>query len=848
MADKKQPKNLFRSLNLGEPLIRAITKSGFRKPTPIQKRAIPVLNSGVDVVGMAKTGSGKTAAFVLPMVQRLKQHSLVYGARGLIISPTRELALQIGVVARKFVQFTEPQLRVSILVGGESLEDQFNALSANPDIIVATPGRLLHHRAEAKLSLKSVQLAVFDEADQLMEGGWAEQMAEISHALPEHSQIAVFSATMPEQLASFARSRLRAPEVIRLNADTKVPDTIGFHHVWIPREARASAALVLCRDVIPRKWRTIVFAATRHHCDYFLGMLTRAGLQAVSIYGTMDPRARRTAMNEFSDGKCQILVASDVAARGVDLPKLDCVLNLSFPPSPKIFVHRAGRTGRAGRSGAVWSLVAPDDLPYLLDTLLFLGRPLKLAADVPDDTLKGVCREMERLGFDQSKGKGPQGAALLNGDYARPLEGVVGVMPRQTLDRELAAERHSIQLDPELQQNLRSMKNSNMAVNASRPAASSASAERAKIMVANGTDSEDPKNWRPDVGTHPVFKLMGVGKQQVLGSVDSTVDARERERALSFLGTYRPDITVLEAGAKPEEARAVAMGRVRAAVSSKRQADEAAARAVAAMSERQRQDEDAQTVMGGNAHLALTAGDRAVKELSLSSRFSDPSFSLGGGPDAQAIREREAYAVRDGTTSAIRQAGRLEEAVLSMLPDDEAGLSILKRRGLTTKWDPVKGRYIRFDPKQRAAEERSKRARSSMRLNEAGQWIEIKGDKKTGDAYRRWKKKTHRELPGLGEHETMTTSEAQSLLRGQGFGNYRGLKDRMKGKTKGPRRAEPSKKDLSIDSSFVSAAHVGKERWRKQLLREHVEKVHAKKGLKSGKGKPRGKGGRGKKK
>jgi ATP-dependent RNA helicase DDX54/DBP10 len=372
-----------------------------------------------DVVGMARTGSGKTAAFVIPMIERLRAHSARVGSRALILSPSRELALQTLKVIKDFGKGTD--LKCILLVGGDSLEEQFGSMATNPDIIVATPGRFLHLKVEMSLDLSSIQYVVFDEADRLFEMGFAAQLTEILHALPNSRQTLLFSATLPTSLVEFARAGLQDPSLVRLDAETKVSPDLQSAFFSVKGAEKEGALLHILHDVIkmplglpegvqedeedgaskkrkrgadgsgrkekPTQHSTIIFVATKHHVEFLATLLRHAGFAVSYIYGALDQLARKIQVEDFRRGRSNILVVTDVAARGIDIPVLANVINYDFPPQPKIFVHRVGRTARAGRRGWSYSLVRESDTPYLLDLQLFLGRTLIVGREKPDASM-----------------------------------------------------------------------------------------------------------------------------------------------------------------------------------------------------------------------------------------------------------------------------------------------------------------------------------------------------------------------------------------------------------------------------------------------------------------------------
>ncbi|NXS25172.1 DDX54 helicase, partial [Mystacornis crossleyi] len=373
---KKKKSGGFQSMGLSYPVFKGIMKKGYKVPTPIQRKTIPAILRGRDVVAMARTGSGKTACFLIPMFERLKAPSQA-GARALILSPTRELALQTLKFTKELGKFTG--LKTALILGGDKMEDQFAALHENPDIIIATPGRLVHVAVEMKLKLHTVEYVVFDEADRLFEMGFAEQLQEIIARLPDCHQTVLFSATLPKLLVEFARAGLTEPMLIRLDVESKLSEQLKLAFFHVRGDDKPAVLLHLLRSVVKPQDQTVVFVATKHHTEYLKELLTAQGIRCTHIYSSLDQTARKINIAKFSQGKCPVLLVTDVAARGLDIPMLDNVINFSFPAKAKLFLHRVGRVARAGRSGTAYSLVAPDEMPYVFDLHLFLGCPLVLA-------------------------------------------------------------------------------------------------------------------------------------------------------------------------------------------------------------------------------------------------------------------------------------------------------------------------------------------------------------------------------------------------------------------------------------------------------------------------------------
>ncbi|EKF33546.1 ATP-dependent RNA helicase, putative [Trypanosoma cruzi marinkellei] len=381
---KKKRGGGFQSFGLDKPVLDGVLRLGYNVPTPIQRKAIPSMIQGNDVVAMARTGSGKTAAFLIPMLNLLKSHSKTVGIRGLVLAPTRELSLQIlrfGIQLNKFLD-----LRFAALVGGNSLEQQFELLGSNPDIVVATPGRLLHIMEEASLKLSMVKCLVLDEADRLFELGLQPQIVAVMQKVPDACQRALFSATMPSVLAEFTSAGLHNPVVIRLDAEMKLSDKLKQSAFLVRNDEKVAALIVLLKKVIGvaagdtgdgTTQQALIFVESKFHVDYLQMIMEAYHISCSAVHGHMDQEARRNAVQAFSRRETHVMIVTDVAARGLDLPLLDNVVNFSFPSTPKLFVHRVGRVARAGRSGAAYSFLTFEDFPYYVDLMAFIDRPLQ---------------------------------------------------------------------------------------------------------------------------------------------------------------------------------------------------------------------------------------------------------------------------------------------------------------------------------------------------------------------------------------------------------------------------------------------------------------------------------------
>uniref|UniRef100_A0A8C7WC44 ATP-dependent RNA helicase DDX54 n=1 Tax=Oncorhynchus mykiss TaxID=8022 RepID=A0A8C7WC44_ONCMY len=385
---KKKKSGGFQSMGLSYPVFKGVMKKGYKVPTPIQRKTIPVILDGKDMVAMARTGSGKTAAFLVPMFEKLKVPQAQTGARALILTPTRELALQTMKFTKELGKFTG--LKTALILGGDRMDDQFAALHENPDIIIGTPGRLMHVVMEMNLKLQSVEYVVFDEADRLFEMGFADQLQEIIRRLPDNRQTLLFSATLPKLLVEFARAGLTEPVLIRLDVDSKLSELLKLSFFHLRMDDKPALLLHLLRNVAKPQEQTVVFVATKHHVEYLKELLSSEGVECAYIYSALDQTARKINIGKFVHRKAMVLIVTDVAARGIDIPLLDNVINYNFPSKAKLFLHRVGRVARAGRSGAAYSLVCTDEIPFVYDLHLFLGRPLQLATPDHQQESDGV--------------------------------------------------------------------------------------------------------------------------------------------------------------------------------------------------------------------------------------------------------------------------------------------------------------------------------------------------------------------------------------------------------------------------------------------------------------------------
>ncbi|NRR29802.1 DEAD/DEAH box helicase [Oxalobacteraceae bacterium] len=349
----------FSSLGLAAPLCNAVTANGYTTPTAIQSAAIPAILRGEDVLGAAQTGSGKTAAFALPLLQSLLDNRS--GARqlhGLVLVPTRELAAQVGETIRRLALHLPMQVKVSIVFGGVSINPQMMALRGGTDIVVATPGRLLDLLDHNALKISRTAMLVLDEADRLLDLGFSEELGRILALLPTQRQNLFFSATFPPSVQALADSMLHQPTRVEVLGEPLSKPDIAQRAILVdvPRRTQLLKHLIL-----QEKWgRVLVFVATKYAADHVADKLRRNGIDAGSIHGELSQGARGEVLSDFKANRMQVLVATDVAARGIDIARLPVVVNYDLPRSADDYTHRIGRTGRAGESGVAVSFVSAD--------------------------------------------------------------------------------------------------------------------------------------------------------------------------------------------------------------------------------------------------------------------------------------------------------------------------------------------------------------------------------------------------------------------------------------------------------------------------------------------------------
>ncbi|KAK3944912.1 ATP-dependent RNA helicase dbp-10 [Diplogelasinospora grovesii] len=809
----------FQAMGLSANLLRAITKKGFQVPTPIQRKAIPLVLDRRDVVGMARTGSGKTAAFVIPMIEKLKAHSARFGARAVIMSPSRELALQTLKVVKEFGRGTD--LKTVLLVGGDSLEEQFGLMAANPDIIIATPGRFLHLKVEMNLDLSSIRYVVFDEADRLFEMGFAAQLTEILHALPPSRQTLLFSATLPSSLVEFARAGLQDPSLVRLDAETKVSPDLESAFFSVKGAEKEAALLHILHDVIkmplglpegvkerqeddwfegrpdrkrkrsdnpgrkekPTEHSTIIFAATKHHVEYLATLLRHAGFAVSYAYGSLDQTARKIQVDDFRRGRSNILVVTDVAARGIDIPVLANVINYDFPPQPKVFVHRVGRTARAGQRGWAYALVRESDVPYLLDLQLFLGRKLVTGQDGVKGGPASFAQDVVLGGLKRS-------------EVEPSIEWVNKVLDDSediSALRKVAAKAEKLYLR-------------------TRNSASSSSAKRAREIVASRAWSQ----------VHPLFG-------------EAAADVEEaRDKLLNKISGFKPEETIFEIGPKGKSGKSQAaevMRNFRTKMGPRRNKhvdDDEDTEMVDAdgaefenldgpqedgqeeeeeEEEEEWEDDDSDEELEVTVSTSASASTSAKKGAVKPESFQDPEIFMSYTPRTTNAAEERAYGVHTGGGSNPNFAEAARDAAMDLHNDEGA-----KAFGLPTRakmrWDKKQSKYVATHNDM----DGSRGEGTKMIRGESG--VKIAASFKSGrfDKWRRNQKLGR--MPHVGE------TEKRDMVRhfggggpgGGGGGGNRHFKHKQE---KAPKDADKYRDDYHVRKKRVAEAkekRIGKYR------------------------------------
>jgi len=378
---------LFSDLGLTKPLLRAVAEQGYDTATPIQAKTIPHTLEGRDVLGSAQTGTGKTAAFALPVLQRLMAEGKPAGGRAircLVLSPTRELASQIGESFDTYGKHLP--LRTAVIFGGVGQNPQVQALRRGVDICVATPGRLLDLINQGHVDLRRVQTLILDEADRMLDMGFIHDIRRIISYVPSARQTLLFSATMPRAIRDLSATLLNEPVTVQVAAESSTADRVDQFVCHVPKPMKTQL-LVHYLQTLPMD-RTIVFTRTKHGADRVVKNIRRSGIASAAIHGDKSQNQRQAALGRFRDGRISLLIATDVAARGIDIDEVSHVVNFDVPRDAESYIHRIGRTARAGAAGVALTFCDPQERPFLLDVEKLIRMQLQVRDDAPSFALR----------------------------------------------------------------------------------------------------------------------------------------------------------------------------------------------------------------------------------------------------------------------------------------------------------------------------------------------------------------------------------------------------------------------------------------------------------------------------
>ena len=402
----------FDKLLLIEPIMRALKQEGYERPTPIQEQAIPAALDRKDLLGCAQTGTGKTAAFAIPVLQLLssKKHDNHRVIRSLILTPTRELAIQIGESFEAYGKYTG--LSHTVIFGGVSQHAQTQQLKRGIDILIATPGRLLDLMNQGFVRIDKVEIFVLDEADRMLDMGFIHDVKKVVAKLPAKKQTLFFSATMPHEISALANSLLHHPVKVAVTPVSSTVEVIDQSVYFVSKTNKRALLHHLLQNKDIKS--VLVFTRTKHGADKVCKDLVRAGIKSAAIHGNKSQNNRQTALSSFKAGETRVLVATDIAARGIDVEELAYVINYELPNIPETYVHRIGRTGRAGATGVAIAFCEEEERPYLKDIQRLIGKTIPVKTDHPDykqmvipqiQVLEPRPQQREKKSGDNTRGK-----------------------------------------------------------------------------------------------------------------------------------------------------------------------------------------------------------------------------------------------------------------------------------------------------------------------------------------------------------------------------------------------------------------------------------------------------------
>ena len=373
----------FSELPLNKSILKAVAEERFHRPTLVQEKTIPLVLEKKNVIVSAQTGTGKTAAFALPIIQLLlgeqDSEKSEKKIKSLIVTPTRELAIQILENFNSYSKYTN--LRTTAVFGGVSLEPQKEVLAKGVDVLIATPGRLIDLHLQGNINLSAVEIFVLDEADLMLDMGFINDVKRIEALCPKKKQSLLFSATIPEKINELAKSTLKNPIKVEINPEQATSKNIGQLLYYLPKKNKTDLCLHLLRNTINGK--IIIFRRTKFGVDKLEQTLLKNGYNVASIHGDKTQNIRNKAIEDFKTKKASILIATDVAARGIDINNVDAIINFDIPNIPETYIHRIGRTGRAGKSGIAFSFCSPDENNYIKDIETLMEKSIKVIEDHP---------------------------------------------------------------------------------------------------------------------------------------------------------------------------------------------------------------------------------------------------------------------------------------------------------------------------------------------------------------------------------------------------------------------------------------------------------------------------------
>ena len=384
---------IFNDLNLIEPISKALAKSGYTRPTPIQAEAIPILLEGHDLLGCAQTGTGKTAAFSIPIIQHIEQnrtHEKHRTIKALILTPTRELAIQIDECFKAYAEFTS--LRHTVIFGGVGQAPQVSAIKAGVDVLIATPGRLIDLVGQGFIKLSTLDFFVLDEADHMLDMGFIHDIRRILPMLPQRRQSLFFSATMPREIEKLANTILTNPRKVEVTPASSTVDKIEQYLYYTEKKNELLIELL----ANPAMESVLVFTRTKYGADKVAKLLNRNKITAEAIHGNKSQNNRQRTLANFKERKTRVLIATDIASRGIDVDDLSHVVNFELPNVPETYVHRIGRTGRAGREGVAYSFCKEEEMPLLRDIEKLIGKRIEVAGGTPFVTTKAETESSKK--------------------------------------------------------------------------------------------------------------------------------------------------------------------------------------------------------------------------------------------------------------------------------------------------------------------------------------------------------------------------------------------------------------------------------------------------------------------